>query len=266
MTDYAQGDYYDKNGRLLLAKGQLMTNSVKHKLESLEAFCLDESLNDESGGAIAPLDIEEIGRRINLRNYKLLEYPSQILSKILFECRTAPWWLFVGALSHYLSWLYPHSIDVALISMLMAAERKPSQSSLQELGLGALLHDVGKLLIPRTLIEKTDGLTEEEEAIVRRHCELGASVVRQYALPAGCHDILLQHHERLDGSGYPQGLSEDQICANAKIVMIADTFDAITSYQRSQQDAEIGTVLSQLVRNDAEFSQEYVSLLVQIFE
>jgi HD-GYP domain-containing protein (c-di-GMP phosphodiesterase class II) len=131
------------------------------------------------------------------------------------------------------------------------------------MGLGALLHDVGKLLIPKPILQKPEGLTDMEMALVRQHCELGTSSLGT-SLPKGCMDIVMQHHERCDGKGYPNGLKGDEISRNARIVMIADAFDTLTAGRPYRTTQEINEAIMILKYDKGKYDQEFISLLEKI--
>jgi putative nucleotidyltransferase with HDIG domain len=94
---------------------------------------------------------------------------------------------------------------------------------------GALLHDIGKIGIPDAILRKPGPLTEEEWTIMRQHPRIGYEMLKQIDFLKQAVPIILHHHERFDGRGYPAGLAEDQIPLGARIFAVADTYDAITS-------------------------------------
>ncbi|AZI41913.1 HD-GYP domain-containing protein [Deinococcus psychrotolerans] len=105
-----------------------------------------------------------------------------------------------------------------------------SEQDLSALRWGATLHDVGKVRVPQHILIKTGPLSAEEFGVVLQHPQWGAEILGQLDfLPDAARDAVLHHHERWDGQGYPAGLREDQIPLLARIVMIADVFDALTS-------------------------------------
>jgi putative nucleotidyltransferase with HDIG domain len=164
-------------------------------------------------------------------------------------------------LANYLGWLYTHSIDVAMMSLIIADKLEYNDKKLFYLGLGSLLHDVGMLLLPKSMIERTEPFNKTEQLLFFQHCELGLSSVKSYGLPKECTDIILQHHERLDGSGYPKGIKENKISQSSKIVMIADTIDVITSERPDGQRAyKMGEAIA-MIKTGTEFSNELISLL-----
>lgn len=130
----------------------------------------------------------------------------------------------------YDEYLYQHSFQVTLYSIAIAKEMGYSYEDLRLIGIGAMLHDVGKLLIPTEILLKPGKLTEEEFTLMKQHTRFGFDLLRNLhtvsLLVAHC---AYQHHERLDGSGYPRGLVDVDIHPFAKIIGVADVFDAVTS-------------------------------------
>lgn len=272
---YTARDIYDNRGMLLLCKGKRISVEVKNRLERLGKYNPEKSgdaeniqyvvldQNDRQSTVLAPVT-KELSDRMNIRDNRILERPNEILINIIFESKTKPWWIYVNALSNYVDWLYTHSIDVAMISLMMAAEMGYSDEELTNLGIGTMLHDVGKLLVPKSIIQKPESLTDMEMSLVRQHCELGMSSLESFNLPKEYMDIVMQHHERLDGSGYPKGLKGSEIGRNARIVMIADAVDAITSYRPYRQPQSMDVAIKKLRNEDDKYPQELISLLEKI--
>ena len=130
----------------------------------------------------------------------------------------------------YDEYLYQHSFQVTLYSLAIAKEMGYSYEDLRLIGIGAMLHDVGKLLIPTEILLKPERLTNEEYEVMKQHTRYGFDLLRNLhsvsLLVAHC---AFQHHERIDGSGYPRGLVDFEIHPFAKIIGVADVFDAVTS-------------------------------------
>ncbi|OUM89094.1 MAG: hypothetical protein BAA01_03335 [Bacillus thermozeamaize] len=130
----------------------------------------------------------------------------------------------------YDAYLYKHSYQVGVYAMIIAIQHQYSKQRVFEMAMGSFLHDIGKLCIPREIVNKPGKLTEAEYEEVKRHTIYGYDILRQES----CFSLLsahvaLQHHERLDGSGYPRALKGDEIHEYAKIVAIADVYDAMTT-------------------------------------
>lgn len=268
MADHlANKDVYDKKGILLLRKGQKITETIITKLKRHGYYQLGELTEfDENKSSVLTPVIKGFGARKNIRDSSILNQSSEVLSTIIFKSKNKPWWIYINALSNYVDWLYTHSIDVAMISLMMAVELGYSDEELFNIGLGALLHDVGKLLVPKNILQKSGPLTDIEMSYIRQHCELGMSSLEGFNLPKEYTNIILQHHERLDGSGYPKGLKGDEICRNAKIVMIADAVDAITSYRPYKQLQNMDFAIKELRNDGQKYSQEFVDLLDKILK
>jgi response regulator RpfG family c-di-GMP phosphodiesterase len=122
-----------------------------------------------------------------------------------------------------------HSRRVLLYSFKIAEEIGSSADQVKTLGMGAWLHDVGKLAIPDSILLKPGALSEQERQIMQRHVEIGYDLVKGIPFLADAAEIILAHHERYNGSGYPRGLHGENIPMCARIFAVADSFDAMTS-------------------------------------
>lgn len=123
-----------------------------------------------------------------------------------------------------------HSINVCILSLAFGRHLGLQTSDMQDLGLGALLHDIGKLKIPSDILNKPDVLSSEEFELVKQHTTFGREILLETkGIPAVSVDVAYCHHERLDGSGYPTGLKQEQIGIFSRIVGIVDCYDAFTT-------------------------------------
>lgn len=123
---------------------------------------------------------------------------------------------------------FTHSVNVSLISNVLAKWLKFSRKDIDTVTLCGLLHDIGKLAVPNNILTKPSRLTEDEYEIMKSHTVRGYNILRTKDINIHIKMATMMHHERCDGSGYPLGLMEDQIDKFAKIVMIADVYDAMT--------------------------------------
>jgi response regulator RpfG family c-di-GMP phosphodiesterase len=122
-----------------------------------------------------------------------------------------------------------HSRRVFLYSMEIVKAMGSLENRFKSIAMGSWLHDIGKLAIPDRILLKPGPLTEEEWEVMRRHPRIGHDLVKSISFLAEASEIVLAHHERYDGSGYPQGLKGEQIPLGARIFAVADTLDAMTS-------------------------------------
>jgi|GEM_PF-2796897 len=122
-----------------------------------------------------------------------------------------------------------HQSNVANLSEGIAELMKLPKEQRFGIHLSALVHDVGKIAIPSQILAKPGKLNPAEIALVQMHPSLGAEIFDDVDLPWPIVDIILQHHERMDGSGYPDGLVGESICLEARIIAVADTYDAMAS-------------------------------------
>ena len=125
--------------------------------------------------------------------------------------------------------IFHHSINVALIASIFGKILNLDDKELTTLKLGAILHDVGKLAIPQRLLTTHEKLSEKDFSIIKSHTTKGYDLLSKQELPLEIKNIALMHHERCDGSGYPNGLKSNEIDKFAKIIAIADCYEAMTS-------------------------------------
>ncbi|WP_198003929.1 HD-GYP domain-containing protein [Thermosinus carboxydivorans] len=147
----------------------------------------------------------------------------------LETARHSVWGVHLGALVGYAGWVYSHSLNVALLAIMIGERLGLDRQAGQALGLGALLHDIGMVLVPPEVLNRPGRLRAEEWLLVRQHPRVGCDMLRPLAMEDSVLTIIAQHHERYDGSGYPAGIRGSEISLLAGIVAIADAFDAVTS-------------------------------------
>jgi putative nucleotidyltransferase with HDIG domain len=121
-----------------------------------------------------------------------------------------------------------HSQTVGRLCEMMATELGMDEDRVQRIRLAGVLHDIGKIGVPDSILQKPGPLTTEEMAQMRRHPELGARILSSRELD-DVREWLLAHHERPDGTGYPKGISADEIPLEASILAVGDAYEAMTS-------------------------------------
>ncbi len=168
----------------------------------------------------------------------------------------------IDAKDHY---THGHSERVARYVVLIAQEMKLPEDFVEKLEYLALMHDIGKIGIPENILNKPTRLSDEEFDIIRSHAAVGADIISNIKFIGEYADIVRHHHERIDGRGYPDGLQGDEMSLGAKIVGVADAFDAMTSERvyrtpMSKQDA-----VDELQRcADLQFCGRVVSAFVRV--
>jgi HD-GYP domain-containing protein (c-di-GMP phosphodiesterase class II) len=115
--------------------------------------------------------------------------------------------------------------------------------------MASLIHDLGKLTIPGEILCKPGRLSGPEYAMIQTHVQSGYDILKKIDFPWPLADIVIQHHERLDGSGYPQGLSGDQILLEARILSVADVFETIGSHRPYRPSLGIQKAVNEVTQN-----------------
>ena len=139
-------------------------------------------------------------------------------------------------LAHKDDYTAEHTRGVALRAVQVGEELGLAPVRLRELAIGGLLHDVGKLAVPNEILQKPGALTDDEFDVIKRHPDMGADLVRELGFSAQVGKLVRDHHERLDGSGYPRGLGAPDLDIETRILALCDVFDALLS-KRVYRDA-----------------------------
>lgn len=130
----------------------------------------------------------------------------------------------------YDDYTFHHSINTTVISLILGVGLRYSEQQLTELGIGALMHDIGKTKVPEQILRKKEALTKEEFEEIKRHTQYGFETLRKASdLGIVSAHISFQHHEKWDGSGYPRGLKRTEILEYARVASVADVYDALSS-------------------------------------
>ncbi len=143
----------------------------------------------------------------------------------------------------------------------------PEYSERAEIGYGYLLHDIGKIGIPEAVLNKPGPLTEDEWVVMRTHPLVGVNLVKPLKFLGDAVGIIRSHHERWDGKGYPEGLRGEEIFLPARIFMLADTFDAMTTDRPYRRGVPIETALEEVDRHaGTQFDPELARAWIEIVE
>jgi HD-GYP domain-containing protein (c-di-GMP phosphodiesterase class II) len=157
-----------------------------------------------------------------------------------------------------------HTERVSQYCEAIAVEMGLSEKEVSDIKIAGSLHDIGKIMIPPELLNKPGKLTDEEYAIVKRHPETGYQILKSVDEYVSLAKYLLYHHERWDGKGYPEGLSGDAIPLQARIIAVADAYEAMTAsrpYQKSKTTDEAKAELRRCA--GTQFDPEVVRVFLQ---
>jgi len=170
----------------------------------------------------------------------------------------------VDAKDHY---TYGHSKKVSEYAVVLSQALGLSQDRIATIRAAALLHDIGKIGIPDAILNKEGSLTAEEWKPIKTHPELGVEILRHVTDLAGCLPAILHHHERYDGTGYPTGLKGSDIPPEARILAVADAYDAITSLRPYHKKLSHREGLAELRRHaGTQFDPELVDVFCKAME
>ena len=142
-----------------------------------------------------------------------------------------------------------HQRRVSQIACSIGREMGLSEERLQNLRMAGTLHDLGKFSIPSDILSKPGKLTSQEFALIKTHPQVAYNILEPVSLPGNTSQIILQHHERLNGSGYPQGLKGEEILLEARILGVADVMEAMCSHRPYRAALGLAETLDELTRN-----------------
>jgi len=189
---------------------------------------------------------------------------AELLEKTHFETIMA----FSEALEARDQYTAGHSRRVMEYSKSIGHRMKLDNQDIEDLKRSALLHDIGKIGIPDMVLKKQEKLTNEEYKIIKSHPETGASILKYIKSFKNLVPAVYHHHERFDGEGYPDGVKGAAIPLHARIIAIADTFDAMTSSRSYRKKAlSLRTALSELEQNKGiQFDPDITNIFIDILQ
>jgi len=264
---------YTSEGRILLNKGAVVKPRYIRHLRNFGITALyiensllsdvpfsdvvDEVTRAETVKAVRNffLDVQNShGGRAVVSSEELKKAVNSILNELLGQRQLMVNLQDIRSMDDY---TFGHSVNVCILALITGIALGLKRSQLYHLGLGALMHDIGKLSIPIEILNKNGRLTREEYAIVREHPEKGFDVLRcQEDVSLVSAHIALEHHEKYNGSGYPNSLRGKDIHLFARIVGVVDVFDALTAdriYRKAYQPNEAYELLAASGGGDFDF-------------
>jgi HD-GYP domain-containing protein (c-di-GMP phosphodiesterase class II) len=245
----AAQDIIDARGRVLVRRGVTLTPSIVASLLRLgiHTACIEDPYTDdiyiqglvrvETHGKVLEAtydtlsDLATHSARKHVKSSKVSKRLRPLMKEVVAECKALKGaGQFLSSIYSSDEELFHHSVNVTLLTIATAIGYGLDDDEVIELSMGTLLHDVGKLRIPESILKKPSKLTEDEYAVIKLHTTYGFEILSQGCdlSPEGLL-IALQHHERLDGSGYPNGLLAPDIHEYAKISAVTDVYEALTA-------------------------------------
>lgn len=228
---------YGENGAIMLRENYILTSSMLGRLRELGyvGVYIDDEISKDiyiEDIVSEQLRLETAARleEIMKKNGNVIDLMPNIIDIVDSVIANKD---VVGNMNRILGhheYTYLHCVNVSIYSVLIGIKLNLTHSELLHLGTAGILHDIGKRFIPIEILDKPTRLTKEEFDIIKTHPMKGYEVLK------GCRELtstikagVLQHHERCDGTGYPMGLKGEEISRYARIIAIADTYDAMTS-------------------------------------
>lgn len=151
-----------------------------------------------------------------------------------------------------------HQQRVADLAAAVASEMGLSADDVYGLRMASVIHDLGKITVPAGILAKPGRLSGLEYELIKNHVRAGYDILKQIEFPWPIADIILQHHERMDGSGYPHGLKNGQIMLQARILAVADVFETIASHRPYRPSLGLQRAIDELKKNKGETLDEHV--------
>lgn len=239
-----------EDGKILLGTGMILTERLLGRLEQagIDSIYIDDPRTEDivveevirpQTRQVAVEAIEKtvkqitnsnkLARKISLKEMGL--HFQRAFSSILDDLMQSKQIVsHMTTISTHSPSLYHHSVNVAVLATAVGMSIGYNRNQLIDLGVGAMLHDIGKVSLPEELLQKKERWNAEEQEIAKQHAMNGFNLLRkQHDISLLSAHVCLQHHERLNGSGYPQGLSGKQVHEYAQIVGMCDIYDSLTS-------------------------------------
>jgi PAS domain S-box-containing protein/putative nucleotidyltransferase with HDIG domain len=160
-----------------------------------------------------------------------------------------------------------HQLKVSKLSTAIAQEMKLPPDKIEGIRIASLVHDIGKISIPSEILSKPSKLSEIEHRLIKNHAQIGYDILKSIEFPWPVAQIILQHQERLNGSGYPQGLKGDDTLLEAKIIAVADVIEAMSSHRPYRPALGINKALEEIyINRGILYAPEVVNACIKLFK
>ncbi len=236
---------------------QAYANKGEWKDESAQAWLVLDSLVDDVNAIF-----EHVSNGGTLNVIRLKKSVDPVVESMTRNPDACIW---LARLKQHDQYAYQHSLSASIWAVAMGRQLGLPRRDLRSLAIGCMLMDVGKLRVDQDLLQSSRTLTGDEAARVREHVTKSMEIVREAGIiNQDVQDIVAHHHERHDGSGYPDGLMGDEIPPFARIAAIVDTYDAVTSNRNYQQAISPSAAIKLLYQSrNIEFQAELVEVFIQ---
>lgn len=264
-------------GKVLLASGMELTEEYRRKLQLngiSEIYVEDEISKDIRIPEVVREEIVTEAKHLikvtmtgssiktSINGRQIMEIVEKIISGILANGDIIANLSDIRSVDDY---TFSHSVNVCILSLIIGIGLGYSGERLRELGIGSILHDIGKVRVPQEIMKKPFQLSTEEFEEVKRHTYYGYEILKETnGISMTASHIALGHHERIDGSGYPYQLKGENIHKAARIVAVADVYDALTSdriYRKKLMHHEVIDYITSL--RSHHFDQEVVDVFIR---
>ena len=160
-----------------------------------------------------------------------------------------------------------HEDQVAEIACKIAKEMKLTEEQIEAIHIAATLHDIGKISVPSEILTKPGRLSDLEREMIKTHCKVANDLLLNIEFPYPVAEIIFQHHERMDGSGYPRGLKGDNIAIEARIIGAADVLDAMASYRPYRPALGVDAAIEEIIKfSGITFDPAVVNACLKIYK
>ena len=256
---------YDNNEKILLKANRKLTQNYINRIQQMDIMGLYVFEDDEICEHTPT--VSEQTRLKAIKSLKRLNIDDciYIANNIVEEIRESESMIVETVnLSTYDNYTYTHSVNVDILSVILGVACGLRDDELRKLSQAALLHDIGKTCVPIEILNKPGKLTEEEFAEVKKHPQYGYNMLKDnYDVSSVTRTAILSHHENEDGSGYPRKLTSEHIHLFAKIIHIADVYDALTTKRVYKDAMNPADALEYLMGNvDRMFDKELVTIFM----
>ena len=252
-------DIYGEYGVLLLSEGRTLSDRHIYALGQqgypglyiidefsegieLEEVVVNDKMRQSAINAVKEM-FDKGANVLYVKNQEMYKAVADVVYDIvdhIFE--TNPAVLNVPLMKTFDEYTYQHSVDVGILSIMLGKKMKMTRSEVLSLGKAAFFHDIGKMFIPKSILNKKGKLTHTEFEVMKKHPELGYDFTKEILdQPGTINRAVLHHHERFDGAGYPHKLKGKNIPLFSQIISVSDVFDAMGSsrvYKKAQLTTE----------------------------